>query len=377
MWNKGGAAAMGKGAGYGQKGQQQQSIKPQGMNWSKGGAAIKGGVQKQQLSRQQLEAGLIELADGLHEGALDLNVDESMVEAQFAQLKDTRRALLASYGVPVPQQPKKSVNAPKQQAAGNGKQLAIFTQQQNTMIPVGAVADDSQIQWKSLLAQACVKRNKVALPKGEFVYETVEDPSGGYVSTVSSNSGFLSGQYAGQVAAVSKKLAENEAAKAALEVEFPDIFPTMAATGAMPKASQNQPQKRKHAEITPQSVNSKSELHESIHLLCGRAPCKEDIVYETVNGEAGGYVSTVRLPHYDAMLAWTGSEAASKKLAEEAASQIALEQLASVIEPLKDEHRQKKAKLNKERIAALKARKDQTGAMAPLTGSSMAPLTAS
>merc|ERR550517_612657 len=97
---------------------------------------MKGGVQKQQQPpRQQLEAALIELSDGLHEGALDLNVDESMVETQFAQLKDTRRALLASYGVP--QQPKKTVNAPKQQAGGNNKQMAIFTQQQqrNGMIP--------------------------------------------------------------------------------------------------------------------------------------------------------------------------------------------------------------------------------------------------
>jgi len=67
-----------------------------------------------------------------------------------------------------------------------------------------------------------------------------------------------------------------------------------------------------------------------------------------LNGEAA---------YYDESLSWTCSFAESKKLAEDGASKLALADLGHIIEPLKENHRQKKAKIAKERRDAQQARK--------------------
>jgi len=364
-----GAQMMGcSGASYNYGGQrkggaQTQAMPGQGATWSKGK-----GVHSPMKSRAELEAALVQIADALHAGALDLNVDVNMLDSKYQQLKSTRAQVLASYGVSVPEQAApgnpdmsmKGAGAYRQQKGGKPRQ-SIMPAKSNSMVPTISTDEQGNIVWRNALFQACTKRSKAAPQKGDFIYETIQDPNGGgYMSTISSVSGQMQSSYSSPAPCPSKKSAEDEAAKIAFECEFPDMFHMVLAQqgGIATKVSQNQSgKKRKADQISSRESNARSELHESIHLLCGRAPIQGDMVFETVDCPGGGYTSLIRLPNYDLEQSWTCPHGETKKLAEEGACAAVLAELSHILEPLKASHAEKKARLLQEKKAAQMARR--------------------
>jgi len=150
-----------------------------------------------------------------------------------------------------------------------------------------------------------------------------------------------------------KKLAEQAAARVAVEAEFGEVSESPVAKPG--KAGPAAGQKRSR-EAAPDADNPKGRLHNALHLILGRNAMKDDVAYETSQLEDGTYVSTCSLPSYDASCVYQGEPAISKKEAEKNAAEVTILELQDVVAPLEEEHKAKKQRRNREQLDALKQR---------------------
>jgi len=260
-------------------------------------------------------------------------------------LMGMRDSLLNMYGVP-------TQNTPPH---GAGKGAPQWQQQQQWGAPPAAIAaeaDPATIDWKSKLIMYVSKRSKRSLTKGELEY-LVEGQDGGYVAAISSQ--HLSDQYTGEVLA-SKRLAEHSAAKNAVAAEFPDEYAALTGAPAWGAGPVGGGGKKRTLEETGPS-DSKSKLSQAMQIILGRPVQKGDIVYDTKAVDEsninGGYVSIVTIPTYDKDAAYEGEKGDGKKQAEQNAAGQLLAALQDHIAAAEEEHKAKKAKVRKERLAKM------------------------
>jgi len=209
-----------------------------------------------------------------------------------------------------------------------------------------AASGAEKVDWKGKLQQLYAKRMGVPVEKGTFVYSVEEIPGQGFMASVAA-AYFREGAYHGEQQN-SKKLAEQAAARVAVEAEFGEVSESQVAKPG-PAAGQ-----KRSRDAAADADNPKGRLHNALHLILGRNATKEDLVYETSQLEDGTHVSTCSLPTYDAACIYQGEPAISKKEAEKNAAEVTLLELQDIVAPLEEEHKAKKQRLNRERLDALK-----------------------
>jgi len=353
--------------------------------WGKGRWGNKGDkgdwaaqVAEQQVNLQASEAKFGEGTNKIYESLLDLNVPQSSLAASWDELLSVRAQILGLYGVP-PDPAWAPSGAAAAAAGGWG----------------GAAPMDGEI-WKSKLNEVAAKRSKRSLTKGEFVFTTVQDGSGGYTSTLSSPA-LLEAEYSSDAGCVSKKVAEQGAAKAAIQAEFPETYVILSASGAAAATAWGVPQwpavrgqKRGRKTMEEEGdgpggpPEGKSQLVHAVQLLLNRPVTKDDVVYETteIEGDTKNYVSTVSLPSYEGK-SWQGETVTNKKEAEMSAAKMAYESLSPITQPLEDARKAKKVAMQAEKLTRLKetqaakkatreaAKGGMTGGLAGITGAGL------
>lgn len=301
-----------------------------------------------------LEEQFAQAANNLNERLLDLNVATQSIAQEWGPLLASRERLLSMYGVMVPN---------THQIVGGMPAAGGFLG--------GAVPEAPLADWKSKLHTLASKRAGRPLVKGELAYNVSSTPQG-FMASVQST--LLHGEYWGEAAATSKKLAEHAAAKAAMEAEFPES----AVAGAQPHAAFVQQlgsgdaapaggkiRKAPGDWETTGEDSAKSRLVHAAQMLLGRPADKADVVYEVVTVEGGGlgggcaYAATVSLPTYDPNSFYESGPAENKKQAEKLAAEAALQALWSVIAPLEEERKAKKARQGKEKMTRFREREQQ------------------
>lgn len=267
-------------------------------------------------------------ADGIYYQLMDLNVPTIRIRPQLEQLLQMRENMIATA-----------------QGRATGKQPALA---------MGGGAGGQDLNWKQDLHQAISQANKTVVTKGEIVFTTLEVPSqsGGPAKFMSSVSyaGFQT-EYTGEEAA-SKKMAEQNAAKAAVQSEFPQVFQSKAASpgGGLAVAVHGGPikpgggggQKRGREEEHP-----KAKLLRGLTLLIGRSLTKDDVIYNVdaveTTGKPSVFTCTATLACYDNMVV-QGQGCESRKAAEMSACEAAVAMLQGAFGPAEEEHKAKKAK---------------------------------
>jgi len=279
---------------------------------------------------ESVEARFAQSSNSFHEKCMDLNTPQSAVAAAANQLLTLRCKLLGMYGV---------APDPKWTAAGSAGAPAQ-----------GGVG--SEVQWKSKLNETAAKKAARPLTKGEFVYNTtaVDETNKSFTSTVSGS--LLSKEYSSVEPQISKKLAEQTAARAALQAEYPEAYTELAAHEVAPA-----PAKGEKRKSDPLPMGDKNELSHMMQMLLARSLTKDDVLYTvvTIEGETPSYSATVSLPSHEASPTFEGAAAPSRKDAEAAAARVAIAALKDAAAPLIEEHKAKKAKKNKEGLEKLVA----------------------
>jgi len=243
-----------------------------------------------------------------------------------------------------------------------------FATNLNSVPPQGTGAE-----YKSKLQILVAQRAGRNLTKGEIVYETVEH-EGGYIAGVHSE--LLSAQYAGDSGSTSKKVAEQEAAKAALLGEFPEEYqaiiegqPVGGKGGGL--GAPGGGIKRPHGAMSgggggggvPSALNDphadgKRKLVEALQMLLQRTLQKGDMEFNTANVQPGvrdsPYQSVLKLPSLDPSAMWT-AQSDNKKSAENMASDLAMAALHDQIAVATEEHQVRKKAKDEARRAKLEA----------------------
>merc|ERR1712039_138980 len=192
-----------------------------------------------------------------------------------------------------------------------------------------------EVSYKLMLRQR-FEQGGHAVGKDFVVYATADAPGGGFVSQCT-----VQGQAYQGAQASSKKLAEQEAAKAAMQILFPENALQLGKpAGKGAKASS--------AKVTPKDGVPKSDpqsrLRWALNLLLGRCVTKEDVVFETTEIEGGMFQSGCRLPNvpeYNEMV-YTGEPASTRKDAETNAAKISMDQLEDLVAPLAEQKAEEK-----------------------------------
>jgi len=153
----------------------------------------------------------------------------------------------------------------------------------------------------------------------------------------------------------SKRGAEHEAAKVALKEMFPDEF-AMASQDMSGYGKGKGRGKKRRAEEAEANLNPKSKLNHVLPFILDRGPVKGDLTFEvTEDGEGNAkYVGTCEIKELGRT--FSGEPQASKKAAEDAAATAALDELKEKYEPALAEHKEKKQRLKRESLTALKER---------------------
>lgn len=308
----------------------------------------------------RLENEFSTLADKHIQLLTDCNVSCDRVWMGFEQLMASRGKVLAARGLgPVGG---KGAKASK----GGGKAFSW-----SEPAPVAAAAEPAKIGWKQLLAVQLAKAGHQA-GGGSIVYEVADtDPTakqGGArfgawaIVTAMGLEGQDPPSFEGELA-ISKKAAENEAAKAAMHGLFPDA--AMAAEagaqaggwGAPPAwataAFGGQPPAKKQ-KVMP--TDAKSILNNSLAILMERSLPKDELKWDVSEIDDGGvraFSCVLTINPYDNMT-FEGPSTPSKKDAEQACAQLAIDALEPDVQPLRDAKAEKKKKKNQEQLAALK-----------------------
>jgi hypothetical protein len=284
---------------------------------------------------------------------MDRHTQAQVLESRWKELLNLRARLMGQ-----PQQK-------QQQQQQQQKQQPIPS-------PANAGADEST-NWKGEFYKELSKSTKQTPTKGEVTFECQEVDGGGYIAHMSCAA--LQKGFQGKEVAPSKKLAEQMAAKVAMQMQFKDAYRQLVGrNGSIPASGQ----KRKASQMAEQQVQedptaqhgAKSLLTQAARLLKGDALVKGDVMYESAPAEedASLFVATVTLVGIDPTVGYQGLPAPSKKLAENAAAEAALIALQSQMEPLEAEHQAKKQKKKQDSLAEFKERraaKQATRAEAP------------
>lgn len=291
----------------------------------KGNQAIKPVAQQPQV----LELQFHERANSLFELMMNFNTQPQQLDHAWREVMELRNKCLKAYG-----------NAP----ARGGTTAAA----------------DGGPAWKSEFYSAYARKHKTALTKDDISFEIleVENSKPGanlYVATLTCNN--LAQTYQGGQPSKSKKEAEHEAAKAAIKAEFPAEFKRLnaVAQGVMPAPVKGQKRKAEVISNAAPQDSSKSRLTHAVTLMVGSMQ-KGDIAYECVE-EGGQFTATVVLQAHDPSTGYQGLPAGSKKDAESAAAEAALNALADQIAQAEELHAAKKKKKAKRILLLSKQRK--------------------
>lgn len=298
-----------------------------------------------------MEVQLNEEANDLFAGVLDCNSSVEQLEQGWAAVMDFRAQFIEA-----------AQAYAEQEAAGGAA----------TSGDRSLRSDGAPTNWKVELYSEWAKRNQRATKAEDMVFEFQQLPgeiagTSGWVATLTC---FASPRaHQSEEVAPNKKLAEQLAAKAALQADFPESFARLAGvqmawqTSAKQPGIQGQPpqqgQKRKAPEAAKEQNDSKQRLAHGVQVLIGQALDKGALTYEVVEAQGGQFVATVTLDAYDPSVGYQGLPAPNKKLAESLAAEAALNSLAGPIGDAEAAHLAKKAKLNRERLSILKDKMQQ------------------
>mmetsp|Transcript_100935 Transcript_100935/g.256813 ORF Transcript_100935/g.256813 Transcript_100935/m.256813 type:complete len:307 (+) Transcript_100935:78-998(+) len=279
---------------------------------------------------EQVEAKFAAQTTGFYEKCMDLNTPQSVVGSAANQLLALRSTLLGLYGV---------APDPKWSPGAAAAQGAV----------AGSAGGD--VQWKQKLNECAAKKAARPLAKGEFVYTTtaVDETNKSFTSTVSGS--LLSKKYSSVEPQISKKLAEQTAARAALQAEYPEAYTELAAHEVALA-----PAKGEKRKSDPLPMGDKNELNHMMQMLLSRSVTKDDVLYTltTIEGEKPSYSATVSLPTYEGSPTFQGAPASAKKDAEAAAAKVAIAAFKDAAAPLIEEHKAKKARKNAEDMEKMK-----------------------
>lgn len=254
------------------------------------------------------------------------------------------------------------IQAPPAMAQAMGMQQPMGMRQQQPSGPTN---------WKGELLSAYQRKTKANADKSVFVYEVTspdERVNEHQATLTASESGSV---YVGETAQ-SKKGAEQNAAKVALQELFPEHYSrVLASSGGMnsPNAfpmmqmMQQQGTKRKQGAMQPvmrqpEPDSPKNRLQQGVQLILGRSVTRDDMIF-VVEEEGDIFKATCTITHLSQT--YEGEPQASKKLAEVSAAEVALLALEDQIAPLKEVHeanKKQKRKAELEEFLAKKAAKD-------------------
>lgn len=240
---------------------------------------------------------------------------------------------------------------------GKGKMELMFSMMQAYMydyMGTNAKASDDH-PWKQDLHHAMQRKHGRTCSKEDLVFEISPVLEGGaklpsYQATVTVEG---SETFQGEVAP-SKKKAEHMAAKAALEALFPEEADPKAASkrialqkgSAMAQmfSSMNQPPKagkKRSLEDSAQNLDPKSRLNNVLQILLKRTVTKTDMIYSTEGGADGNFIGKLELADLQKSFE-TAEGFPSKKEAESAVAQMALDDMADEIATAEEEYKEKK-----------------------------------
>jgi hypothetical protein len=211
-------------------------------------------------------------------------------------------------------------------------------------------AEDPDKSWKARLHEAYTKTKKEVPTKDLFEYTTESLGEAGYSSILASS--VFSDTYASPDVLPSKKLAEEAAAKVALQAEYPDIF------AKIPASIKNKSLKKKAAPVqvklekgqkrpagAPPQLDHKGKLYNAVARLIPRPLTKEDIVFEVAE-TAGKLTAKVTMTAFEGVtVAGKAVDAKTKKKkdAENNAAHAALIKYSKEFREAEVAHKEKKA----------------------------------
>jgi len=207
------------------------------------------------------------------------------------------------------------------QMASKGSGKAQIMQMMMAMMGASGAqgAKGQSTSWKSELNAAYAKHHKATAPKGAFVYDT-NQAEDGFTSTLTCEN--FAGAHEGTGA--SKKAAEDAAAQAAVEAEFPDhvakVAPAApAAWGSMSGWMMGGEEDSANQHILPwraQLTQAYSKVHKTVS--------KDSITYASEHNEAEkNYVSVVSSEKFSD--SYTGEPGKSVKEGHDNAAKVAME----------------------------------------------------
>lgn len=273
-------------------------------------------------------------------------VAEAAARGEFPQHAEAAAMMVTGVArKAVPQQPAKKQKAAPQEPAKKQKNLN------------GQIAKDD-LPWKSKLQNAWGQENKQPQTKGLFTYTSVQGENGSWMCTLTSES--FSAEYSSEDLCESKKLAEEAAAMAALQGEYPAAY--AAAPAAMRKAGASDV-KRKAPEVpAAPATDPKSVLNNALMMLAERGMVKDDIVY-TVTEVNDSVVASLKINCLEGKnpvfkgKAVPGTSKESKKQAQYNAAAAALKAFKAEIEEKTPEWEVRKAARKEEHEAKQAAKR--------------------
>lgn len=280
----------------------------------------------------QLETQLTTLANQVYDVILNLNVSTPDVRGAVEETLSLRDRVLSLYGVAT-----SGVTAP----------TALSTTQGGA-----EAAQDAKSKLYQVLAKKAIGRS---LTKTDIVFTVQDQGNKTFVAAVSSE--FLADTYHGEPSA-SKKAAEHSAAMAALLAEYPGEAPGAPAPApAQPQPAQPRGRGQKREREEP-PADPRSQLNTWMQLLLGRSTTKTDTNYETVELEAGKYMTKLTFPEYTGETVFESDVLGTKKDAERDAATKAMEAFRPDYEVKHAEHLEKKKEKSRKTLEALRAKQE-------------------
>lgn len=265
------------------------------------------------------------------------------------------------------------------QGKGKGKGIAAVLELLGMMYQGGAQSGGggggggaggaASQNWKGEL-QAALQKSMGTVAKGAVTYSTTDSTDDGSKKPRFQAIAFVSGESYTGLPADSKKVAEQNAAKAAVKKMFPQHTHAVVAPSTTVSHHSAPGSTKRKAEEMQAELPSKSKLIQGVHLIVQRPLTKEDMVYQTeeVVGQEQKFSGSVTITATGQTFA-SDRPAGSRKDAEHAAAEVALKALEAQFAPLQEEQKAKKARKNKEGIEklkeAMKAKKEAKGVVAP------------
>jgi len=305
----------------------------------------------QRMQLQRMEMGFYEEAEILYQCVVDLSQPTGALENRWRHLMTLRDQLLkgSSFGSHYAPSPTKGKGAGGCKGAkGASKAFAALPA---PYVPI-APNEDEETNWKGLLYGEYSKATKTENVKEHAIFEVEEveeeGKRGGWLARLTLDEQVFEGDVM-----PNKKAAEKSVCKAAVEYLFPEVLTR--------QLVETQAKRKKRPLEQPADDPPKQRLAQAIGLLLGRSMMKSDLTFEyqeiaeegSINGRNAQWIAGVVVVAIDAETCYEGEMCSNKKLAETSACEAALVALAHQIEPLEEEHKAKKARMNREKLDAL------------------------